>query len=228
MAPARRPSRRSSGARSTRTTSRPSCAASGARGGPASCPRPPAARAAAVRALERGQIHSYNRPAILRGERRMLRVVNVPLATGAVAGFAIDIQDLEDARFELARHIESQRELSDRMTAGAAQFDPDRTLNFFNHPFAVMAQLDPEWLAERPEFDRVLERMRENHRLPETRDFPAWKDERRGWFSSADEVVEEEWMLANGDHLRIVAQPLPDGGRRPVPLRPREAEGAPP
>jgi signal transduction histidine kinase len=77
-----------------------------------------------------------------------------------------------------------------------------------------MAQLDPEWLAERPEFDRVLERMRENHRLPETRDFPAWKDERRGWFSSADEVVEEEWMLANGDHLRVVAQPLPDGGLR--------------
>ena len=172
------------------------------------------ALASARRALELGQIHSHNQPAILRGERRMLRVVNVPLATGAVAGFAIDIQDLEDARFELARHIESQRELADRMTAGAAQFDADRSLGFFNHPFAVMAQLDTEWLAERPEFDRVLERMRENHRLPETRDFPAWKDERRGWFSSADEVVEEEWMLANGDHLRVVAQPLPDGGLR--------------
>jgi len=172
------------------------------------------ARAAAVKAVEAGQIQSRNQAAIIRGERRMLRIVNVPLPTGAVAGFAIDIQDLEDARYELARHIQSQRELSDRMTAGAAQFDADRSLNFFNQPFAVMAQLDPDWLSERPEFDRVLERMRENHRLPETRDFPAWKDERRAWFSSADEVVEEEWMLANGDHLRIVAQPLPDGGLR--------------
>jgi signal transduction histidine kinase len=172
------------------------------------------ARASALKALELGKIQSRNQAAILRGERRMLRIVNVPLPTGAVAGFAIDIQDLEDARFELARHIESQRELADRMTAGAAQFDADRSLNFFNQPFAAMAQLDPEWLSERPEFDRVLERMRDNHRLPETRDFPAWKDERRGWFSSADEVVEEEWMLANGDHLRVVAQPLPDGGLR--------------
>ena len=172
------------------------------------------ARAAALKALELGKIQSRNQAAILRGERRMLRIVNVPLPTGAVAGFAIDIQELEDARFELARHIESQRELADRMTAGAAQFDADRSLNFFNQPFAVMAQLDPDWLAERPEFDRLLERMRENHRLPETRDFPAWKDERRAWFSSADEVVEEEWMLANGDHLRVVAQPLPDGGLR--------------
>jgi len=172
------------------------------------------ALAAARHAVEAGKIQSRNQAAIIRGERRMLRIVNVPLPTGAVAGFAIDIQDLEDARYELARHIQSQRELSDRMTAGAAQFDADRSLNFYNQPFAVMAQLDPEWLSERPEFDRVLERMRENHRLPETRDFPAWKDERRAWFSSADEVVEEEWMLANGDHLRVVAQALPDGGLR--------------
>ncbi|MBA3511636.1 PAS domain-containing sensor histidine kinase [Sphingomonas sp.] len=172
------------------------------------------ARAAALKALEVGKIQSRHQAAILRGERRMLRIVNVPLPTGAVAGFAIDIQELEDARFELARHVESQRELADRMTAGAAQFDGDRCLSFFNQPFAVMAQLDPDWLAERPEFDRVLERMRDNHRLPETRDFPAWKEERRGWFSSPEEVIEEEWMLANGDHLRVVAQPLPDSGLR--------------
>jgi signal transduction histidine kinase len=172
------------------------------------------ARTAAQRALESGKTQSHNQAAIIRGERRVLRVVNVPLPTGAVAGFAIDIQELEDARSELARNIQSQRELADRMTAGAAQFDADRSLSFYNQPFAVMAQLDPEWLSERPEFDRVLERMREQHRLPETRDFPAWKAERRGWFSSPDEVVEEEWMLSNGDHLRVVAQPLPDGGLR--------------
>ena len=172
------------------------------------------AASAAARALETGRPQSRAAAAIIRGERRMLNIVDVPLPTGAVAGFAIDIQDLEDARAELSRHIESQRELADRMTAGTAQFDPDQTLGFFNQPFAVMAQLDPGWLAEGPEFDRVLERMREAHRLPETRDFPQWKAERRGWFSSPEEVIEEEWMLANGDHIRVVAQPLPDGGLR--------------
>ena len=144
----------------------------------------------------------------------MLRLVDVPLPTGAVAGFAIDIQDLEDSRIELARHQESQRELADRMTAGAVQFDGDRQLAFFNQPFAIMAQIEPEWLSERPEFDRVLERMRENGRLPEVRDFPAWKAERRDWFTSTEETVEEDWILANGDHLRILGQPLPDGGLR--------------
>jgi signal transduction histidine kinase/PAS domain-containing protein len=170
--------------------------------------------ATAREAQSSGRIVSRMQPAIIHGERRMLRIVNVPLATGAVAGFAVDVQDLEDARTELARHMESQRELADRMTAGTAQFDADRALSFFNQPFASMTQLDPDWLAEKPEFDRLIERMRDNHRLPETRDFPAWKEERRGWFTSADEVIEEEWMLPGGDHLRVVAQPLPDGGLR--------------
>jgi signal transduction histidine kinase len=170
--------------------------------------------ATARSAQDSGRIVSRMQPAIIRGERRMLRIVNVPLSSGAVAGFAIDVQDLEDARTELARHVESQRELADRMTAGTAQFDADRNLSFFNRPFAVMAELDPDWLAEKPEFDRVIDRMRDKQRLPEARDFPVWKDERRAWFTSPDEVIEEEWMLAGGDHLRVVAQPLPDGGLR--------------
>ncbi|HET7816832.1 MAG TPA: ATP-binding protein [Sphingomicrobium sp.] len=177
-------------------------------------PGPDSARAAARAALDGGKPVTRTQPATIRGERRMLRTVDVPLPTGAVAGFAIDIQDLEDARAELARHVQSQRELADRMTAGAVQFDADRAVSSFNQPFAAMAQVDPEWLGEKPEFDRVLERMRERNRLPEVRDFPAWKAERRAWFTSPQEVIEEDWILADGDHLRVVAQPLPDGGLR--------------
>jgi signal transduction histidine kinase len=172
------------------------------------------AKNAALEAIESGKPTTHKQAAIIRGERRMLQIVNVPLPTGAVAGFAVDVQQLEDARAELARQMQSQRDLVDRMTAGAAQFDADRALSFFNRPFAAMAQLEPEWLNENPEFDRVLERMREHNRLPEARDFPTWKAERRDWFTSAEEVVEEDWMLPGGDHWRVVAQPLPEGGLR--------------
>ena len=175
---------------------------------------PEGARAGAEAALESGKPFSRTQPATIGQERRMLRIVDVPLPTGAVAGFAIDIQDLEDARIELANHQESQRELADRMSAGVVQFDDERQLAFFNQPFAIMAQIEPEWLAERPEFDRVLERMRENGRIPEARDFPAWKAERRAWFTSPEDAIEEDWILSNGDHLRVLGQPLPDGGLR--------------
>jgi signal transduction histidine kinase len=172
------------------------------------------AKATAMAAIESGKPSARKQAAIVRGERRMLQIVDVPLPTGAVAGFALDVQDVEDARAELARQIQSQRDLVDRMTAGAAQFDSDRNLSFFNAPFAAMAQLDSDWLHEEPEFDRVLERMREHNRVPETRDFPTWKAERREWFTSPEEVIEDDWLLPGGDHWRVVGQPLPDGGLR--------------
>ncbi|WP_265562928.1 PAS-domain containing protein [Sphingomicrobium arenosum] len=172
------------------------------------------ARAGAQLALEQGAPFSRHQPATIGGERRMLRIVDVPLPTGAVAGFALDIQDLEDARYELAQNIQSQRELADRMAAGAAQFDADGRLSFYNQPFQLMSQLDTEDLDEGIPFDRLLDAMREKGRVPEVRDYPSWKAERREWFTATEELIEEDWILANGDHLRVVGQPLPNGGLR--------------
>jgi signal transduction histidine kinase len=61
------------------------------------------------------------------------------------------------------------------------------------------------------EFDRFLDTARDAGRLPETRDFPAWRRELGGWFTSGT-ASEDAWTLSDGTHLRIVAQPLPDGG----------------
>ena len=171
--------------------------------------RPP--RATALAARDSGRIKTNVIPVTLSGQRRMMRIVDVPMGEHGVAGYAFDIQDLEQTRSELGRFQEAQRELFDRLSAGVAQFAPDRSLIFYNQPFLRFFALFPEWLADHPEFDRVLDRMRETQRLPEARDFPGWKAERRGWFNAVD-AVEETWTLPGGQHLRVVAQPLPNGG----------------
>lgn len=170
----------------------------------------PLAGAAAARAA--GRPNEQRVPATIGGARRMLRVVDVPLPGGGIAGFAVDIEDAEHARAQLKRLSEAQRAMLDRLSAGVAQFGPDRGLSFSNQPFRRIFALRSEWLADGPEFDRVLERMRETSRLPEVRDFPAWKAERREWFTAADEAREEAWHLPGGVHIRVLAQPLPDGG----------------
>lgn len=168
----------------------------------------PLANAAIAR--DTGEPQTAAMPATIGGARRMLRLYDVPLPTGGVAGFAIDVEELEQLRGGLKRFGEAQRAMLDRLSAGVAQFAPDRALVFCNHPFRRMFAMKNEWLADRPEFDRILERMREANRLPEMRDFPAWKAERRIWFVAPD-AVEETWTVG-GTHLRVVAQPLPDGG----------------
>src|SRR5688500_8938614 len=151
-------------------------------------------------------------PVTIAGERRMMHIVEVPLGNSGIAGYAIDVEDQEEARAELARFVRAQRDMLDRLSAGVAQFGRERSLTFFNQPFARLFSLPGDFLADRPEFDRVIDAMREAGNLPEVRDFPEWKHEHRGWFTSGLSADEEEWLLPGGKHLRVVAQPLPDGG----------------
>lgn len=169
------------------------------------------AREIAQRVVNNGRTASRTTAAIIAGERRMMRVTDVPIDGVGVAGFAVDVQELINARADLSQFAEAQRAMLDRLSAGVAQFGPDRALSFFNRHFLRLFQLDADWLSDHPEFDRVLERMREAERAPESRDFPTWRADRRAWFSAA-EAVEENWLLPGGTHLRVVAQPLPDGG----------------
>ena len=172
--------------------------------------RSPLSQAAAVR--EKGEAVARTVPATVAGQRRMMRVVELPLGETGVAGYAIDVEEREQARADLARFARAQRDLLDRLSAGVVQFSRDRSLTFYNQPFARLFNLPIDWLAERPEFDRVLDRMRENRQVPEVRDYPQWKEEHRAWFIAGVSAVEEDWLLPNGQHLRVVAQPLPDGG----------------
>ncbi|MFO1240959.1 MAG: PAS-domain containing protein [Sphingomonadaceae bacterium] len=168
--------------------------------------------AAPQRAKETNQPVSRVVPITVGGERRAARIVDVPLGDAGVAGFAMDVEEVERANAAFRRFAASQRDTLDRLSAGVAQFGADRSLLFCNQPFVRQFALKQEWVAERPNFDRLLDRMREANRVPETRDFPGWKAEHREWFTANDGVQEENWLLPDGAHLRVVAQPLPDGG----------------
>lgn len=149
--------------------------------------------------------------ATLNGERRQLRVFDIPLGAAGVAGLAIDVQDLIDTKSEVRELSEAQRDLLNLMSAGVAQFDSRHVLSFANLPFQSLFSFRDQWLSEKPEFARVLDRMRENGKLPEVRDFPAWRKDREAWFRASD-PTEENWLLSDGTHLRVLAQPIPDGG----------------
>lgn len=149
--------------------------------------------------------------ATLNGERRQLRVYDIPLGASGVAGLAIDVQDLIDTKSEVRELSEAQRDLLNLMSAGVAQFDARHGLTFANLPFQSLFSFRDQWLSEKPEFARVLDRMRENGKLPEVRDFPAWRKDREEWFRASD-PTEENWLLPDGTHLRVLAQPIPDGG----------------
>ncbi|KQM13820.1 sensor histidine kinase [Novosphingobium sp. Leaf2] len=145
------------------------------------------------------------------GQRRALRVSDLPLGEDGVAGYAVDIEDLEEMSRSFRAFREAQRALLDQLSAGVAQFDARKRLAFANQPFQRLFKLDGKVLVDPPAFERLLDAARDVGRVPEARDFPAWRREKAAWFA-AGSTQEEAWALADGTHLRIVAQPVPDGG----------------
>ncbi len=149
--------------------------------------------------------------ATIGNQRRALRVSDLPLGEEGVAGYAIDIEEMEEQARAFRAFREAQRSMLDQLSVGVAQFDADKRLTFANQPFhrifalPVSVQFDP------PDFDRFLDLARDKARLPEVRDFPLWRRELAGWFR-LDAPVEDAWTLSDNTHLRIVAQPMPDGG----------------
>ncbi|MCW0197093.1 PAS domain-containing sensor histidine kinase [Sphingopyxis sp.] len=171
---------------------------------------------AAEAARDAGSAQQRTVPVTIEGERRIMRVVDVPLApeggrTIGIAGYAIDIQELESERGAHRRFVDTQRELLDRLSAAVAQFGPDQSLVFANLPFRRFFALDASEVAEAPPFARLLDAWREGGRTPEVRDYPEWRQAHVDWFARA-EASEEDWLLRDGTHLHVVAQPTPDGG----------------
>lgn len=149
--------------------------------------------------------------ATIHGARRTLRVSDLPLGLEGVAGYAIDIEEQQQVAREFRAFRDAQRALLDQLSVGVALFDGEERLTFANRPFRRLFSLTEEAIEAQTPFERFLAEARERGRTPEVRDFPEWRRERTGWFGMQD-TQEEAWPLPGGTHLRVVAQPMPDGG----------------
>lgn len=149
--------------------------------------------------------------ATIDGTRRSLRVSDLPLGDEGIAGYAVDIEELEQHRRDFRAFRDAQRSMLDQLSIGVGQFDSEKGLIFANQPFRRIFAISPGTVTTKIGFERLLTDTRERGRTPEVRDFPAWRAEHADWFNMS-ETQEENWPLSDGTHLRIVAQPMPDGG----------------
>ena len=165
----------------------------------------------ARKAAERGGTIERVVAATIGGQRRSLRVSDLALGAEGIAGYAIDIEEMEQQGREFRAFREAQRSLIDQLSVGVAQFSATRQLLFANQAFRRIFALDDNLSMDAYDFDRFLLAARDKGRVPQVRDFPAWRKEHGSWFA-ADGAHEENWPLADSTHLRIVGQPMPDGG----------------
>lgn len=150
---------------------------------------------------------------VVGGQRRALAFTHIPLADGSVVATAIDVTEVSNAEARLQQHIDASSDTLDKLATAVAIFDREQKLNFYNRAFAQLWGLPEAWLDKRPSDGEVLDRLRDARRLPEQRDYQAWKRQRLALYDQPAEYLQEElWHVPGGKTLRVVAQPHPFGG----------------
>lgn len=167
-------------------------------------------RAAAASTLNRGEIWRAQVQAVVAGERHTLDVVDVPSPPYSAA-IANDLSELESARADLERQMESHARTLDQMPTGVAIFDRKKRLVFNNAAYRELWSLDQSFLDQHPADPEILDRLRAERKLPEQADFRAWRNGLMAAYQSL-ETSEQPWYLPDGRTLRVVTNPNPQGG----------------
>lgn len=172
----------------------------------------PAAKALAKRAQRVGLAQSESQQLVVKGQRRLYDLTEVPLPDGSVIGFALDQTQLEESHGELARHIAAHDDVLQALGTGIVIFGPDKRVKFFNTAFREMFNLDAGFLRMEPTVDQVLDMLRERRQIPEQADFRSFKQEWSRQVMSVIAPFEDLMHVPSGATYRMLASPHPFGG----------------
>jgi PAS domain-containing protein len=102
--------------------------------------------------------------------------------------------------------------MGQRMPLAVAVFDSKQKLVSYNAAYAGLWEFSKAWLDACPSYGDILDRLRDQRKIPEQRNFASWKQAHLQSFASADRQEEEFWHMPNGKSVRIVTQPQLQGG----------------
>ena len=167
-------------------------------------------RKAIARQHESASVVSNRLSVIIAGQRHLYDVVDVATEAGSV-GIATDVSALENIQAELRRTIDFHARTLDQLATAVASFGPDKKLQFYNAAYRSLWGLDAAFLESAPEDGAILDEIRAARKLPEQADYRSWKREVLSAYQSL-EARDFWWHLPDGQTLRVIANPHPQGG----------------
>lgn len=150
---------------------------------------------------------------ISEGKRLLMRVFENPIKgeTGTV-GFAEDITEQEDIENELKRYQATNKELLEQLRTSIGIFNAQQRLEFYNSAFSQLWGIEEQWLNNQPKLSELMEKLREERKLPEQSDFRRFKQNWIDMFTSLIDPHEEMLYLPDGSALRMLVVPQSAGG----------------
>ncbi|MGB3408551.1 MAG: PAS-domain containing protein [Jannaschia sp.] len=125
---------------------------------------------------------------------------------------ALSLDPVIAAEDNLRTFIQTLTKTFAYLPTGLAIFDRDRRLAMFNPALMDMTGLDGAWMSRRPKLEDFFDALRDHRKLPEPRDYKAWRDGLSD-LSRVDErgIYRETWTLPNGQTYCVTGRPQADG-----------------
>ena len=155
------------------------------------------------------------------GKPQQVELMEIPLHIRAAGearknngslGYALDCSEPEKSEEEGGGYRQARDAVLEGLPSAVAIFGADTHLEFANAAYAHLWGVDQLWLQDKPNLSEVLEKQRENRRLPEVPDFRAFKAEQLARFGTLNAPRIEMLYLPTGRALRQRIQPQEDGG----------------
>lgn len=122
------------------------------------------------------------------------------------------IDQLVAAETSLREFVQTLSRTFAHLPIGLAIFDQRRKLVLFNPALVTLSTLSTEWLTTRPDLFSFLDQLREHQRMPEPKNYHAWRAELAALEQAArDGTYQELWTLPTGQSYRVIGRPHADG-----------------
>lgn len=153
----------------------------------------------------------------LRAEGRVsgaLALVSLALAapSSPIVAEKADAGQVRGLSDTVRRQTEAQGMILDAAADAVAILGPDGRLDYHNPAFESLWGLPPAWLAERPSHGALLDRLRQDRRLPESADYASFRAAELARRESPGPAPDAIWRVGGERTLRVRSLPHPAGG----------------
>lgn len=125
---------------------------------------------------------------------------------------AVNIDAAVGSELQLRAFTQTLSKTFADLAIGLAIFDRARRLVIFNPALTELTELSFGFLAAHPTLNSFLDRLRDQGRIPEPRNYVEWRKTMAELeHSASDGNYSETWTLPSGQTLRVTGRPHPDG-----------------
>ncbi|MEE2698465.1 MAG: HAMP domain-containing sensor histidine kinase [Pseudomonadota bacterium] len=141
------------------------------------------------------------------GSERWMEVTEIPLGIigdgdtgtpGGTIGYAIDRTETEKLRDKLNQKDNTRKAVLEHLETAIAIFNNQAVLEFFNTAYSKLWSLDKAWLDNSPHYGEILERLRDQRKLPEVSNFQDFKNNQLEQFKTLKETKIDQMHLPDG------------------------------